>query len=321
MEAIKIMEQWWQALQGLLTYAQFCFDQPVSAPACRDFWLWQVWGALAIGLYILFRSLWKYIRAQREFARNQKRLEARRIVADKETIKAYQPNDKEVEVAPRSQDEIAAEIRNAISQRKSSGGKEEPPTPSKVERKLVAILAADVAGYSRMMAADEEGTTRQLVSYRKIFDSLILARKGRIANTAGDSVLAEFPSPVEAVRCAVEVQEALGARNATLPQERQMHFRIGVNLGDVIVKDGDLLGDGVNVAARIQALAEPGSVYFGGSVYEQIEGKLNLNFTSMGEQSVKNIPRPIRVYRISNAEQGNVSVVAVTSGSPDAAAS
>jgi class 3 adenylate cyclase len=310
------MQHWWEALQGLLPYAQFCIDQPVSAPECRDFWLWQVYGALAIGLYIVYRSLRNSIRAQLEFRRNQKRLEARHIVADTEIIRTYQPNDEEIDVA-RSQEQIAAEIRSAIGQRKSSGARQQAITVSRVERKLVAILAADIAGYSRMMAADEEGTTRMLVSYRKIFDSLIDAHKGRIANTAGDSVLAEFASPVEAVRCAVEVQEALGARNAALPQEKQMHFRIGVNLGDVIVKDGDLLGDGVNIAARIQALAEPGGIYFGGSIYEQIEGKLDLKFTSMGEQTVKNIPRPVRVYRINSPNAApDPSVLADSSRGP-----
>jgi WD40 repeat protein len=148
------------------------------------------------------------------------------------------------------------------------------------------------------MAENEEGATQTLTNHRKVMDSLIDAHKGRIANTAGDSVLAEFPSPVEAMKCAIEIQEVLRARNARLPEQRRMQFRIGVNLGDVIVKDGDLLGDGVNVAARLQALAEPGGICFTGSVHDQIEGKLDLSFISMGEQTVKNIPRPIRIYKI-----------------------
>jgi len=167
-----------------------------------------------------------------------------------------------------------------------------------VKRKLAAILAADAVGYSRMMAADEEGTMKILSAHRSMIDGIIEFHEGRIINTAGDSVLAEFASPTQAVRCAVEIQDALKTRNDALPEQRRMHFRIGVNLGDVMVKGEDLLGDGVNVAARLEGIAEPGMIYIASSVYDQIAGKLDLGFVDLGEQSLKNIDRPIRAYRV-----------------------
>jgi len=133
-----------------------------------------------------------------------------------------------------------------------------------IERKLAAIFAADVAGYSRLMGHDEAGTMRTLAAHREVMDRLIAQHRGRIANTAGDSVLAEFPSVVDAVECAVKVQEQLREKNQGIPEERQLRFRIGVHVGDVMVRGGDLLGDGINVAARLQSLSEPGgSVFLG----------------------------------------------------------
>ena len=149
------------------------------------------------------------------------------------------------------------------------------------------------------MAQDEEGTVRVLSAHRAVIDGIIAFHGGRIVSTAGDSVLAEFSSVVEAVRCAVEIQEALKTRNDSLPDGSQMRFRVGVNLGDVVVKGDDLLGDGVNVAARLETIAEPGGICISSSVYDQITGKLDLGFQDIGDQALKNISRPIRVYRVS----------------------
>ncbi len=171
--------------------------------------------------------------------------------------------------------------------------------PSSVKRRLTCILAADAVGYSKQMGQDEEGTIRVLSAHRAVIDGIITFHGGRIVSTAGDSVLAEFTSVVEAVRCAVEIQEALKTRNDSLEEHRQMHFRVGVNLGDVVVKNEDLLGDGVNVAARLETMAEPGGICISSSVYDQITGKLDLGFQDIGEQTLKNISRPIRVYRVS----------------------
>ena len=171
--------------------------------------------------------------------------------------------------------------------------------PQSVKRRLTCILAADAVGYSQQMGHDEEGTIRVLSAHRAVIDGLIAFHGGRIMSTAGDSVLAEFASVVEAVRCAVEIQEALKTSNDALPADTRMHFRVGVNLGDVVVKNDDLLGDGVNVAARLETLAEPGGICISSSVYDQITGKLDLGFEDIGEQALKNISRPIRVYRLS----------------------
>jgi class 3 adenylate cyclase len=171
--------------------------------------------------------------------------------------------------------------------------------PLSVKRRLSCILAADAVGYSQQMEQDEESTIRVLAAHRAVIDGIITFHGGRIMSTAGDSVLAEFSSVVEAVRCAVEIQEALKTRNDALPKTSQMHFRVGVNLGDVVVKNDDLLGDGVNVAARLETIAEPGGICISSSVYDQITGKLDLGFQDIGEQTLKNISRPIRVYRVS----------------------
>src|SRR6516165_10890039 len=167
-----------------------------------------------------------------------------------------------------------------------------------VERKLTAILCADVHGYSRLMGASEEPILRTLSSYRKIIDTLIEHHRGRFVNSAGDSVLAEFASVVNAVECAVEIQNALKAANANLPAERRMEFRIGVNLGDVMVEGEQIYGEGVNVAARLESLAEPGGICISGTVYEQVRDKLALSYEDGGEQPVKNIPRPVQVWRV-----------------------
>ena len=167
-----------------------------------------------------------------------------------------------------------------------------------MERRLVAILAADVVGYSRMMGENEEATLATLKKYRQLMDGLIHNHRGRIFGTAGDSVIAEFSSPVEALRCAIEIQQHIEDRNRDLPDRSRMRFRIGVNLGDVIVEGDDLLGDGVNVAARLERLADPGSVCISRPVLDQVEGKLDCRFTDLGAREVKNIARPVHVYRV-----------------------
>ena len=171
---------------------------------------------------------------------------------------------------------------------------EAPP----LERKLVAILAADVEGYSRLMHVDEEATLATLTGHRQYVDGLIAAAGGNITSTAGDSVLAEFASVVEAVICAVEIQRSLRAANDLLPIERRMHFRVGINVGDVMVKDGGIFGDGVNVAARVEALAPPGSICVTRGVRDHVRDRLPYRFEDLGDHSVKNIARPVHVYRL-----------------------
>jgi class 3 adenylate cyclase/predicted ATPase len=173
-----------------------------------------------------------------------------------------------------------------------------------VERKLVAILSADVHGYSRLMGEDEVGTIRTLSAYRAVTDTCIRRHRGRVVTTAGDSVLAEFASAVDAVQCAVEVQQALAAKNADVPSERQMAFRIGINVGDVVVEGEQLYGDGVNIAARLEGLAEAGGLCISGTVYDQIKNKVTLEYEPLGERVVKNIAEPVRVYRVKWGPEG-----------------
>jgi class 3 adenylate cyclase len=167
-----------------------------------------------------------------------------------------------------------------------------------LERKLIAILAADIEGYSRLMGMDEAATLTTLSAHRTIADALIANHGGRICNTAGDSVLAEFSSVFAAVQCAVEIQRDIALANQKLSEDRQMWFRIGINVGDVMVKDGDIFGDGVNIAARIEGLAEAGGICISRGVRDHIRRKVPYGFEDLGEQSVKNIAQPIRVFRL-----------------------
>ena len=176
----------------------------------------------------------------------------------------------------------------------------------RVERRLAAILAGDVAGYSRLMGVDEEGTLRALKEHRAVLlHPKIAEHRGRIVKTTGDGVLIEFPSVVDAVRCAVEMQHGMAERNADIPTERRIELRMGINLGDIIIDDDDIYGDGVNVAARLEALAEPGSICVSRVVRDQVRDKLDIRFTDLGEQSVKNIARPVRVYRVDTGARAS----------------
>jgi adenylate cyclase len=169
---------------------------------------------------------------------------------------------------------------------------------SPVERKLTTILSADVFGYSRLMGQDEAATLATLKTYRDAIADLVASHRGRIFSMAGDGVLAEFASVVTAVECGVRIQRDVAERNATLPEERQMWFRIGINLGDVIVEGRDLYGEGVNIAARLQALADPGGVLISGTVFEHVKNKLTLSFDYLGPRSVKNIAVDVPIYRV-----------------------
>ena len=172
-------------------------------------------------------------------------------------------------------------------------------------RKLSAILSADVKGYSRLMRSDEEATVRTLTKYRSAITKLVLKYQGRVVDSPGDNILAEFASVVHAVQCGFEIQNSLQTENAELPEDRRMEFRIGINLGDVIQEGERIYGDGVNVAARMESLAEPGGICVSGSAYDQIENKVASGCEYLGEQTVKNISTPIRVYRLKNDETKN----------------
>ena len=169
----------------------------------------------------------------------------------------------------------------------------------RVERRLTAILAADVAGYSRLMSVSEEGTLAELKRHRcELFDPKIQEHRGRIVKTTGDGMLVKFASVVDAVRCAVDIQCRMAERNADVPPDRRIEFRIGLNFGDIIVDDKDMYGDDVNIAVRLETLAEPGGICASSIVHDQVRDKLGLSFGDMGEQQVKNITRPVRAHRI-----------------------
>jgi len=181
-----------------------------------------------------------------------------------------------------------------------------------MRRKIAAILVAHIADYGRLVADDEEETLRRLASYRSTTDDLIAIAGGRIFNAAGDAFLAEFPSAVEAVRCAIDIQESLRTRNLAYPDSRQMSYRIGIGIGDVVEREGDLLGDGVNVAARLEGLAEAGGICISRAVHEQVTNKLSARFVDIGARKVKNIPAPVHAYLVVTWDDGHTFAKQVT---------
>ncbi len=186
---------------------------------------------------------------------------------------------------------------------------------ARVERRLAAILAVDVAGYSRLMGVDEEGTLATLkASRREIIDPKIVEHRGRIVKTTGDGALVEFASAVDAVRCAMEIQRAMAERNAHIPEDRRFEFRIGINVGDIMIDDDDIYGDGVNIAARIEMLASPGAICLSDNAYQQIKGKLTLDVSDMGERQLKNIAQPVRVHSVRD---GSATAGPATLAPPD----
>lgn len=166
-------------------------------------------------------------------------------------------------------------------------------------RRLAAILIADASGYGRQSHRDEEGTRARFIAFQKqVFEPHIAEHHGRLVKTMGDGLLVELPSVVNALRCAIDIQRALAVHNSEVPPEQELHFRIGINLGDILVEGEDVQGDGVNIASRLQALADPGGIVISGSAYDQVRNKVNVKLESLGEQTIKNIDEPVRVYRV-----------------------
>src|SRR5215471_13350156 len=196
---------------------------------------------------------------------------------------------------------VEEEVRKVACFELIFAGKSSAGSTMTATRRLTAILAADVAGYSRLMGQDEAGTARALREHRVAANPLIAEHAGRIVKTTGDGILIEFASVVGAVECAHALQRLAAERNADLPSERRMEWRIGIHLGDVLVEGADILGDGVNIAARLEGIAEPGGICISEDAYRQVRGKMDAEFIDIGEQSLKNIARPLRVYRADPA--------------------
>ena len=188
-----------------------------------------------------------------------------------------------------------------------------------MRRKIAAILVAHIADYGRLVAEDEEETLRRMASCRRTIDDFIAIAGGRIFNTAGDAVLAEFPSAVEAVRCAIDIQESLRTRNLAYPSSRQLSYRIGIGIGDVVEREGDLLGDGVNIAARLEGLAEIGGICISRAVHEQVANKLSARFIDIGARKVKNIPAPVHAYVVATWDDGRSYGASQVAATPESA--
>ena len=190
-----------------------------------------------------------------------------------------------------------------------------------MEQKLAAVLAADMVGYSRLMEADERGTLARLRTHRiELIDPAIAKNQGRIIKTTGDGMLVEFQSVADAVRCAVEIQERMRRRNSDVPDDRRIQFRIGINLGDIIFDEGDIFGEGVNVAARVEQLCEVGGICVTAAVHDQVAGRLDVDFEDLGDKTLKNISRPVRIYRVAIEPPGQAAAPGNAQPAPKAAA-
>src|SRR5882757_6471087 len=204
----------------------------------------------------------------------------------------------------------ARAVRHALMGRAVGPHRGPSLTDEHVERRLVAVLAADVAGYSRLMGADEEGTLAQLKAIRKaLVDPTFAMHRGRIVKTTGDGMLVEFASAVDAARGAAEVQRSMAKQNINVPQDTRIEFRIGIHVGDIIIDDNDIFGDGVNIAARLEGIAEPGGICISDDTYRQIRDRVDAAFDDKGETALKNIARPVRVFALAGAQQPATKVI------------
>lgn len=303
MKAIEMLQPYWEQLGKLFTYVRYCAGADMATAECRDFWLWTVYAAVGLGLLIVFIIGKKALKEQIEFHRNRKRLEAQRITADAEEMMRAVSREGAVAEAEISQEDLAAQIGQALKARVL----EEAPDPiAKPEgdsitsplRELAAIMLTDMVGYTESMERDEQRTFSKLLEHNRIVRAAISDCRGREIKTIGDGFLVLFRSAINAVDCAVSIQRALKAGNLGKDDLDTILIRIGVHLGEVIITANDVFGDGVNIAARIEPLAEAGGICISGEVFAQVHKKIDLKFERLEGVQLKNITIAPDIYRI-----------------------
>jgi class 3 adenylate cyclase len=304
MKAIELVEQYWAQLEKLLAYVRYCAGQDMQAAVCRDFWLGSVYTAVGIGLLLAFIIGKKVLREQLEFRRNKKRLEARQLIEEEE---ARQQARRSAEAAPAvdiSQHELAASIKQAMLKAraqeaampaKDRAGKKSDASP---QRELSAILMTDIVGYSGSMERDEQRAYRMLLEHNNIVRAAVVKYRGREIKTIGDAFFVVFRSAADAVDCAISVQQSFREHNVNKETPDQITIRVGVHLGEIMVTANDVFGDGVNVAARIEPLAEPGGICISGEVYSVVRKKAEYKFEQLEGVKLKNIAVAPDIYRI-----------------------
>ena len=304
MKAVEILQQYWEQIEKLLIYARYCAGHDIQTAECRDFWLWTVYAAIGLGLLIALIIGKRTLREQREFDRNRKKLEARKIAdAEEERMRAA-PNVWAIADAELSQEELAAKIGQALKARaqespmiapkeRTDGRSEASP-----QQELAAIMLTDMVGYTGSMERDEQRTYAKLLEHNKIVRVEIAKHRGREIKTIGDAFLVIYRSALDAVNCAIAIQRALAECNLAKDGTDKILIRIGVHLGEVMITANDVFGDGVNIAARIGPLAEPGGICVTGEVFALVRKKIELKFERLEGVQLKNIAIAPDIYRI-----------------------
>lgn len=304
MKAVEILQQYWEQIEKLLIYARYCAGHDIQTAECRDFWLWTVYAAIGLGLLIAFIIGKRTLREQLEFDRNRKKLEARKIAdAEEERMRAV-PNVGAIADTELSQEELAAKIGQALKARaqespmiapkeRTDGRSEASP-----QQELAAIMLTDMVGYTGSMERDEQRTYAKLLEHNKIVRVEIAKHRGREIKTIGDAFLVIYRSALDAVNCAIAIQRALAECNLAKDGTDKILIRIGVHLGEVMITANDVFGDGVNIAARIEPLAEPGGICVTGEVFALVRKKIELKFERLEGVQLKNIAIAPDIYRI-----------------------
>jgi len=306
MKVFEWIEQFWAQLAKLLEYVRFCAGQSVQTPECRDFWLGSVYTAVGIGLLIAFIIGKKILREQLEFRRNQEKLQARQLLEEQEAREREQAR-KNAEVVPAvdvSQQELAASIKQAMLKARAQeatlpardrAGKKTDAAPG---RELSAIMMTDIVGYSGSMERDEQRAYRMLLEHNNIVRAAVVKFRGREVKTIGDAFFVVFRSAADAVDCAISIQRSFMEFNANKEDADRIMIRVGIHLGEVMITANDVFGDGVNIAARIEPLAEPGGICLSGEVYSVVRKKIEYKFEQLEGVKLKNIAIAPDIYRI-----------------------
>ena len=304
MKGFELLQQYWEQLGKLLAYAQYCAGQDMQTPVCRDFWLGSVYTAVGIGLLIAFIIGKRVLREQLEFRRNRKRLQARQLIDEEEARQRAQASAEAVPAVDVSQEELAASIKQAMLKARAQeaampardrAGKKGDAAPG---RELSAIMMTDIVGYSGSMERDEQRTYRMLLEHNNIVRAAVVKYRGREIKTIGDAFFVVFRSAADAVDCAISVQQSLREYNANKEDPDKITIRAGVHLGEIMVTANDVFGDGVNVAARIEPLAEPGGICISGEVYSVVRKRIEYKFERLEGVQLKNIAVAPDIYRI-----------------------
>ena len=304
MKSFEFLQQYWEQIGKLLTYIQYCAGQDVQTPVCRDFWLGSVYVAVGIGLLIAFIIGKRVLREQLEFRRNQKKLQAQKLLDEEEARDRARRSAEAVPAVDVSQQELAASIKQAMLKARAQeatmpasdrAGKKSDAAPG---RELSAIMMTDIVGYSGSMERDEQRTYRMLLEHNNIVRAAVVKFRGREVKTIGDAFFVVFRSAADAVDCAISIQRSFIEFNANKEDADRIMIRVGIHLGEVMVTANDVFGDGVNIAARIEPLAEPGGICLSGEVYSVVRKKIEYKFEQLQGVTLKNIAIAPDIYRI-----------------------